>query len=191
MLLAADLAGSAVRLDTTDGDGIGHAITQSAGVLTAGTLTGVASTVALPQANQIAALGNFTAGSSFVLNDARALTVTGAVTSSGAVSLTAQGIAQTATSSIAAAEFDGGSTANTVLDSRLNAISSMGSFTQSAGDFTLVTSSPQLNFGNGASGQVSAATGSLTFVAHFCSPVLASRATTVVSACDSRIMPSA
>lgn len=137
-------------------------IVQTDGSITATTLTGAAGSAKLGNANAVAGLGDFATYGGLQLNNGGSpLTLTGIVsTTTGAVTLTAAGLAQTAGSRLITPEFDGASSATTVLTARGNAVGAIGSFSQTAGDFTLVTSTPTLGIGG-----VSASTGSLTFVA--------------------------
>ena len=151
-----------IRLGLAGADKIAGAVTQTAGVLTAGALTGnVGGAVTLTGANRIGSLGAFTA-EGFALTTARALAVDGAVDAgagdlrlvsggalmlggdliarSGAVTLTAGGrVAQTA-GAITARTLAGGSSADDVsLGSAGNAIGTLAGF-NSAGAFALTDS---------------------------------------------------
>jgi len=70
-------------------------VMQTAGVVTAGTLTGSAGSVSMNQANQIGALGDFTAVGAFSLRNAQALQVTGNVAASSVALDVAQGVVVT------------------------------------------------------------------------------------------------
>ena len=168
MLLTGDIAGRTVSLNSLTGSAPAASdggITQAGGTVTASTLTGAGGFLNLARANQIGALGDFATYGGLTVSNGGALSITGAVSSvNGAVTLNAPGLTQAASSSISTAELDGSSSGDTVLNSRNNAVSGMGSFFQRAGDFTLVTSSPRLSFGGNA-GTLTAASGSFTFVA--------------------------
>ena len=74
LALATNITGSAVTL-TSDGN-----ISQSGGVIQAGTLTGsAAGSATLSKANKIGTLGNFSATNGLALSNAQALTVSGTV----------------------------------------------------------------------------------------------------------------
>ena len=166
MSLEGNVTGNTVTLNTINfSPSSSGGIQQPSGILTANTLLASAYDISLPQANQVTNLGTSAAYAAFTLNDARPLLVTGAVSSAtAALTLTTQGLTQLSTSSVSAPELDGSATTDTVLTSRLNAIAGMGTYTQSAGNFSLVTSSPVLTFGYNT-GVVSAPAGSLSFVA--------------------------
>ena len=168
MVLAGSISGNQVSIDSLNGaPSMSGGINQTGGTITATSLVGSGNFALLTNANQIQQLGGFTTYGALTVTTTTPLSVTGAVVSTnGAVTLNAAGIMQTAGSSISATEFDGSSSASTVLANTANAIPSIGSFSQSAGDFTLATSSPSLLFGGGTSGVVSASTGSLTFLAN-------------------------
>ena len=154
-----------MALDSTNGVSLSTSggISQTGGTITATTLTasGLFATVLL--ANSIANVGTSTTYNELTVSSASLLNVSGTVTSqTSAVTLNAAGITQSAP--ISAVEFDGSSTANTVLTNPANTIQAIGYFTQSAGNFTLATASSRLNFG-GNTGLVTATSGSLTFIA--------------------------
>ncbi|MBV9932580.1 MAG: filamentous hemagglutinin N-terminal domain-containing protein [Alphaproteobacteria bacterium] len=71
----------------------GTTVTQTAGVLSAGTLTGASAgaTSLVASTNQVGTLGNFSAGS-FALNDGGGLAVAGAVTGTAGVSIATSGL---------------------------------------------------------------------------------------------------
>ena len=81
------LAGGITTADYLDLVVTGGSIVQTAGTLTAGTLTGSADSAAFTGANAVRTLGSFTTAGSFVLNNADLLTVLGPVTA-GSVGLT-------------------------------------------------------------------------------------------------------
>ena len=141
-------------------------IEPTGGSITANVLTGAAGQAQFGNVNSVAQLGNFVTYSGLRLNDTgTSLTVTGAVSAStGAISLSTASLTQTAASSISAPELDGNASASTTLTSRNNAIAAIGSFLQSAGDFSLASSARILTLGQ-RGGTVSAPTGSLTFIA--------------------------
>jgi hypothetical protein len=102
--LGSDLTGGAISLDSADGLVLtsnitgntvalmssGGGISQSAGVITAGTLSGsAAGGVALGQLNQVAALGNFDANG-FSLTNGATLAVNGVVDGGSSTALTTQ-----------------------------------------------------------------------------------------------------
>ena len=173
MLLTGTLSGNAVVLDSTNGGQLSTSggISQTGGTITATTLTATGLFATFPSANSIANVGSAivngtqvdtTTYDELTVNTTSALAVSGAVTSqTAAVTLNAAGITQSAP--ISAVEFDGTSSADTVLTNATNTIQSIGYFTQSVGDFTLATSST-LSFGGSAS-PVTATSGSLTFLA--------------------------
>ncbi len=166
MTLLANIRGNIVSLNSLP-DGYSPStsggINQTGGVITATTLTGAGNFATLNDANQVTNLGDFATYDAFSLTNVPSLNVTGTVTA-GSVSLTANGITQDGASSIATPSFAGSSSADTVLNSRNNQISGLDSFTQSAGNFTLVTSSGLTLFPSG-SGTISATSGSLNLVA--------------------------
>ena len=153
-----DLALSANLTAATSGtvslNAIGGAISQTAGVITAGSLTGSADSASLTQTNQIASLGPFTTTTSFSLTDGQDLTVagpvgigavslnvTGALTlasavTGGTVSLTVKGdITETNGGSLFAGRLTG-TAASATLDG-MNQVGTLGAFT-TGGGFTLV-----------------------------------------------------
>ena len=137
-------------------------VTQTGGVIAVGTLTGSAGALTLPDNNMIGQLGSFSTFGGLSLTNGAALSITGAVSSQvGAVTFHAAGITQASDSSIAAPVLTGSSSADTVLNSPLNVVAGVGAFNQSAGSFTLATSSSTLQLGVGT---VAAAAGSLTFI---------------------------
>ena len=158
-------------------------ITETTGSITTSLLTGAAGQAQFGNVNGVGQLGNFVTYSGLRLNNTgTSLSVTGAVSSStGAVSLTTASLTQTANSSITTPEFDGSASAGTALTSRNNAVASIGSFLQSAGDFSLVSSSPTLTLGRGG-GTVSASAGSLTFIADRLAVAATSGSARIVSA---------
>ena len=80
LTLGADLTGNIVKFDTTTGTGSAPGgISQTSGIITAGTLTGIAPFATLPDANQIAHLSDFTTTGRLSLTDAQALQIDGAV----------------------------------------------------------------------------------------------------------------
>ena len=102
--LGSDLSGGAISLDSADGLALAHNITggtvelvstdggisQTGGVITAGTLSGrAAGDATLGQLNQVAALGNFEADGLSLLNGT-ALVVNGVVDGGDSVALTTQ-----------------------------------------------------------------------------------------------------
>jgi hypothetical protein len=102
--LGSDLTGGAISLDSADGLALannitgsavelkssGGGISQSAGIITAGTLSGIAADpVTLNQLNHIAALGDFSADG-FSLTNGAALVVSGVVDGGGSTALTTQ-----------------------------------------------------------------------------------------------------
>jgi filamentous hemagglutinin family protein len=166
MLLTGAVTGATVSLSTSNGATLSTSsgISQTGGALSATTLTGTGGFATFTQANTVANLGAFTTYDALTVMDSSPLIISGAVTSqAGALTLNAAGITQSAP--ISAVEFDGASSADTLLSSSANTIQAIGGFTQSAGDFTLATSSPVLTFG-GNTGLVSATSGSLTFIAN-------------------------
>ncbi len=173
MQLNASLTGAIVSLNSSNGTpSTSGGITQTAGLITATSLTGVAGYAALSQPNQISQVNDFLTYQELTVSTVRPLLVTGTVVSTtSAITFNAAGITQTPTSSLSAIEFDGSSSATTLLANNAtitpgvanNAIQSIGYFTQAADDFTLATSSPVLNFSAG--GTVSATHGSLNFIA--------------------------
>ncbi len=172
MLLTGRLSGNTVTLDSTNGTSpslggglsTSGGISQTGGTITASTLTATGLFAILPSANAIASLGPSTTYGDLTVGNAPALNVSGPVTSqTAAVTLNAAGITQSAP--ISAVEFDGSSSADTVLTNAANTIQAVGTFTQAAGNFSLATSSPTLTFG-GNSGVVTATSGSLTFLAN-------------------------
>ena len=173
MLLTGTLSGNAVVLNSTNGESLSTSggISQTGGTITAATLTATGLFATFPAANSIAAVGSAvvdgtqvdtTTYEELTVNNTPALKVSGTVTSQvSAVTLNAAGITQSAP--ISAFEFDGTSSADTVLTNTGNTIQSIGYFAQSAGNFTLATSST-LDFGRNSS-LVTATSGSLTFLA--------------------------
>ena len=141
------------------------AISQTGGTITAGTLTGSATSASLTQGpNPIGTLGAFTTTAGFALVDNEALTVTGPVKDTGASSTlalatetggitlfgnvsaknvldlsSAEGISQLSGAISAATLQSSSGVAKTVsLTSTTNNIGAVGSFTVGSGDFTLV-----------------------------------------------------
>ncbi|PMQ03788.1 Heme/hemopexin-binding protein [Dyella sp. AD56] len=116
------------------------AITESAGgSITAGTLAGSSTgSTTLGQANNITALGNFSA-SGFSLNNSGALAINGALNSgTGTTTLNVAGaITEGAGGSITASTLAGSSTGSTVLTQANNAITNLGTYS-SGGDFNLL-----------------------------------------------------
>ena len=161
IVLAANLIAHTVTLTSA------HAISQSAGVITAATLTGSAvNGIGLDGANKIDALGDITnsAGGNFTLTDAQALTVSGTLDNSGSagdIHLTTTGTNSDLTisgaikansssnlsliSSGAINQTGGIITANRLTGSsvgdttlnKANQITDLGAFTTSGGDFAL------------------------------------------------------
>ena len=121
----------------------------AAGVITAATLTGSSSgAVDLSTAsNAIGALGAFTPGGEFKLNDgATALQFTGAFAGAGdTLTLSAGPISQTAAGVITAATFTGSSSGAVDLSTASNAIGALGAFTP-GGDFKLNDGATALQF---------------------------------------------
>ena len=173
MLLTGPISGNDVTLNSTNGISLSTSggISQTGGTITATTLTATGLFATFPLANTIANVGSTVVLGTTVdtstydeltVNTSSPLMVTGPVTSqTAAVTLNAAGITQSAP--ITAFEFDGTSSADTVLTNPGNAIQSIGYFTQSAGNFSLTTSST-LSFG-GSGSPVTATSGSLTFQA--------------------------
>ena len=149
MVLAGDVAGGTVDLDSTDGAvGSSSGIVQLSGSIVAGTLTGAGYAADLSDANAIGTLGDFTTAGSLVLRDAGTLTLDGNVTG-GTVSLTAAAITQ-AGGTLTAVELDGGSSSGSVfLGAGGNDVASIGSFALGGQELYLVTGAPTLGFGAG------------------------------------------
>ncbi|WP_343883867.1 filamentous hemagglutinin N-terminal domain-containing protein, partial [Rhodanobacter caeni] len=151
LALAKDITGTTVELISSGGG-----ISQSAGIITAGTLSGsAADSVALGQLNQLAALGNFDADG-FSLTNGAALAVSGVVDGGGSTALTTQAgdltingtlrgttvtltsagaIGEGATGVIEAATLTGTSQGNTVLGGA-NRVDALGNF--DAANFSFV-----------------------------------------------------
>ncbi len=160
LLIAADVDGGRVDLDTTNGTGqvaSSGGIEQSAGTISTGTLTGAANFATLSEANAIGTLADFSTEFDLRLNNAGSIQLDGSIGSVfGTIALSASAIDQVG-GSISAPELDGASSGPVSLTSRDNTIASLGSFAISGGaPLTLVTSSPSLDFvgtvaGNGSS----------------------------------------
>ena len=164
--LAASLTAPSVDLNGLTGNpSVAGGIAQDAGILTTTALAATADFVRLTQPNQVIQLTGVTATSDITITDARPLFIAQntVATTNGPVTLNTQGITQAPGTSVVTRELDGSSTAATVLDSRTNQVSGIGTFTQVAGDLTLVTASPTLTFGL-KTGVVSAPQDSLRFV---------------------------
>ncbi len=192
MTLYADIRGQVVSLNSLNTNGTvptaaDPGIVQTSGSLTAGTLTGAAGSAQFTQTNAVAALGDFATYGGLNLNNAgTALALTGAVSSvTGPVTLGAAGITQSAAATLATPELDGSSTATTSLTARGNAIASIGSFTQAAGDFTLVTGPGGGTLTIGANGgRLTAPAGSLTLIADRVAVPSATRAGPAITAAN-------
>src|SRR6185437_292443 len=114
-------------------------ITETAGAVTAGTLTGgTTGAVALNgTANAIDNLGTFSA-TDFNLDDgATALNIKGAVSATGTLTLAAGSITEQSGGTVAAATLAGSTTGDTTLTQAGNAITEVGDFTTTTGNFSL------------------------------------------------------
>ena len=146
-------------LTLTTGNTAGIGLSENAGTITAGTLTGsTTGTVTLDQTNAISNLGPFTnISGDFTLNDGiTALTIIGALNAGiHTVTLTAGSIGQTAPGLITAGLLTG--SAGSVDLPQGNVVTTLGQFTASAGDFTF-TNAGALT----VAGPVAAAAGTAT-----------------------------
>nr|WP_199043850.1 filamentous hemagglutinin N-terminal domain-containing protein [Dyella sp. ASV24] len=119
----------------------GGSITQSGGALSVATLSGASSgSTTLAQANNITALGSFSANG-FNLNNSNALAINGALNSgAGTTTLNVAGdITEGTGGSITAGTLAGSSTGSTTLLNQANNITALGNFTSS--EFSLSNSS--------------------------------------------------
>ncbi len=166
MLLTGSISGKNVAIDSTNGSlATSGGISQTSGIITAATLSATGGFVDLADANVVSALGASTAVGELSLTTVDPLLIGGSITSqNSSITLNAAGITQAAGTVISARVLDGSSSATTVLANAGNLIGGVGSFDQSAGDFTVATASPTLTFGADG-GVVTAAAGSLTFIA--------------------------
>ncbi len=138
MTLAANVTGARVRLDSTTGSGPGNPIDQTAGIITAQTLTGAGGNVTLAQPNQVQSLGPFAAGSFLQLVTVPSLSLAGTV-SAGALVLQSGGAITQAPGSALQVGSLGGQAASATFDSAANQVARLSTFTTTAGDFALTT----------------------------------------------------
>ena len=166
MVIEANIDAGWLRLDSTNGPVLdSQAILQTAGTITAGTLTGAGFSATLADANVIGTLTDFTTAGSLVLNDTRALVIDGAIDVGGTLDLSAPGITQSG-GSIDAIELDGSASAPVSLTMAGNTIDAIGAFDLTGGAaLSLVTASPTLFFTGPITGTASA----ISFTADFVS----------------------
>ena len=164
MALTANITGSTVNLNSLSGAAsVSGGITQTSGIITADTLTGAGNFIRLTGANQVSALGDLASYADTAVTTVRALAINGAVsTETSSLTLNAAGITQGAAGSVSTPRLSGSSSAATVLTNRTNLVAGVDGFTQSAGDFTLVSGSAQIQLGETT---LSAPAGSITLVA--------------------------
>jgi filamentous hemagglutinin family protein len=163
LALAGNVSGGSVDLSSTGQGGL----TQSAGTITAGTLTGTDQSAQLNDQNLVSALGDFTVQNGFALTNATSLDVIGTVqTSGGSLTLTQSGVLGLAAggtlsgagvpvaldvtggaiteaqgAAILAASLSG--TADSAsLTSRTNQVAALGPFATAAGGFALTNAVP-------------------------------------------------
>jgi len=160
LTLGADVAGATVSMDTATGRGSSPGgINQTAGVISATTLTLKAGAANLNDQNRVATLGDATTDAGLNLTNAPALVINGKVVNqTGAVTLTAPSVVQTPSSSIVSPVLSGTAAAAS-FTSAANRVDAIGSF-QAPGGFFALTDAVPLSIGaiNAANGRVTLVT---------------------------------
>ncbi len=141
MTLNANVTGATVSLDTFNGASLASsgALLQTAGILTATSLTGQSFSATLNQANQVTGLGDFHTASGFALTTATPLQLTGALLNdAGTVRLNASGAITQTGGSLVTPNL-GGTAASAAFGSVNNTVGNLLDFATSLGDLALTT----------------------------------------------------
>ena len=142
MTFAANVGGATVRLDSSNGPGLGTAgaIVQTGGVVTTGLLFGQGRSVAFGGANAVSGVGGFATDGGFALTTTTPLALSGALANAtGTVRLNAGGAITEGAGAAVTTPTLAGRAVSAAFTAAGNVVGGLGDFATSGGDFALTT----------------------------------------------------